>query len=97
MRAGDDPLRLESARAAVARLDGYIAKRASDRKLTDAALREIATRYPRFWLKGPLTQEEKIRFVQGKDGCSREDTEKHLAQVARGTEELARIFGDAKA
>ncbi len=44
-----DPLKLESARAVVARLGGYSPKQAADTELTDFALRTIGTQYPHLW------------------------------------------------
>ena len=89
-----DPLKLESARAVVARLGGYSPKQAADTELTDFALRTIGTQYPHLWLKGEtLTYEDKIRFLQAKDGCSREEAVSHLEQVQKDEEEVDRILG----
>ena len=86
--------KLDAARAAVARLGHYTEKQAVDPEITDSALRMIATRYPYLWLQGEtLTAEQKIRFLQVKTGCSREEAERQLEQVAKDNEEAARIFG----
>src|SRR5271166_3192551 len=89
-----DPLKLESARAVVARLGGYSPEQAADTELTDFALRTIGTQYPHLWLKGEtLTYEDKIKFLQAKNGCSREEAVSHLEQVQKDEEEVDRIFG----
>jgi hypothetical protein len=91
------PLRLEAARAAVARLGGYSPEQAGDTEFTDFALRRIGTQYLQFWLKGEtLTHDEKIRFLQARDGCSQEEAANHLEQVQKDEEEVARIFGKSK-
>ncbi len=89
-----DPLKLESARAVVARLGGYNPEQAADTELTDFALRTIGTQYPHLWLKcETLTYEDKIRFLQTRDGCSREEAMSHLEQVQKDEKEVDRILG----
>ena|SRR5271157_3581545 len=83
-----DPLRLESARAVVARLGGYSPKQAADAEVTDSALRMIGTLYSYLWLKGDtLTYEDKIRVLQVKDGCTREEAVSHLEQERKNQDE----------
>jgi hypothetical protein len=89
-----NPLRLAAARAAVARIGRYSPEQAADTELTDGALCMVGTQYPHLWLKGePLSYEDKIRFLQAKDGCTREEAARHLEQVQKDNEEVARIFG----
>ena len=89
-----DPLKLESARAVVARRGGYSPEQTADTEIADFALRTIGTKYPYLWLKGEtLTHEDKIRFLQARDGCSREEAVSHLEQVQKDEEEVDRILG----
>lgn len=96
-RGSIDPLRLEAARLAIVRLGRYSPKQAADRELTDFALRQVGTQYPHLWLEEEsLSHEEKIRFLQSRNGCSREEAARHLEQVRKDEEEVARIFGKGK-
>jgi hypothetical protein len=89
-----NPLRLAGARPAVARIGRYSPEQAADTEFTDGALRMIGTQYPHLWLKGELlSHEDKIRFLQAKDGCTREEAARYLEQVQKDEEEVARIFG----
>lgn len=87
--------KLIAARIAVARLGRYTHQQATDIELLDSALRLVGTQYLHLWMQGgTLTFEEKIRYLQARDGCSREEAERHLEQVSKDNEEVARIFGN---
>lgn len=89
-----DAQRLESARAAVARLGRYSPEQADDHRLTDFALRQIATRYPHLWLYGEtLSHEDKVAFLRAQNDWSRDEAERRLEQVRKDREDEARIFG----
>ncbi len=76
------PLKLSAARIAVAQLGRYTEKQAADTELTDGALRRVATQYSHLWMQDEtLTTDEKIRYLQAKNGWSREEAERHLEQV----------------
>jgi hypothetical protein len=87
------PDRLAEARRAIARLGSYTQAQAADDGLLDSALRMIGSRYVFLWHKrgDPISHEEKIRLVQVRDGCSREQAEERLARVREDNDLLDRI------
>ena len=86
--------KLSAARAGLARLGRYGAAQADDDLFMDRALRMMATTVPQYWLDGvKLSREENLRFLQVKEGWSREQAEEHLERVEKDNAEEARIFG----
>jgi hypothetical protein len=90
--SGSVPLeRMTKARAAIARIGRHTEAQARDTDAADYALKLVAITYPRRCFPGPFTHEETLKFVQLREGCSRDEAERKLEAVQVDNAEVARI------
>jgi hypothetical protein len=84
--------KLAAARAEIARVGRYSERKARDTEMLTRALQVIGTTYAYLWDKdGSPSHEEKIRFLQARDACSREQAEAQLARVREDNERLRKL------